>query len=80
VAADFAGTNFYGWGTSWDGTTLERIGPSIGALHVDGSGGAEIDGVARATAPGDPARYTHVDVDIILAGACNYHILVIPPA
>jgi hypothetical protein len=70
---------FYGWGTSWDGSTLTSV-QNDGNLHVDGDGTVDIDGVARAVAPGTSSGYAHVDVNIISASACNYHALVIPPS
>jgi hypothetical protein len=70
---------FYGWGTSWDGSTLTSV-QNDGNLHVYGTGTADIDGVARAVAPGTSSGYAHVDVNIISATACNYHALVIPPS
>ena len=74
-----ASDTFYGWGTSWDGSTLTRV-QNAGNLHVLAAGTADIDGVARATAPGKTSGYAHVDVNIISASACNYHALVIPPS
>jgi hypothetical protein len=74
-----AGDTFYGWGTAWDGSTLTRV-QNAGNLHVLAAGTADIDGVARATAPGQTSGYAHVDVNIISASACNYHALVIPPS
>jgi hypothetical protein len=37
---------FYGWGTSWNGSTLTSV-QNDGNLHVYGTGTADIDGVAR---------------------------------
>src|SRR3954467_13301635 len=76
---------FHAWGTRWTGAALERapvqqIDPYPGSIRVDGSGTAELDVVAGATAAGAAVRYTRIDMSGIVGTKCNYHALVIPPS
>jgi hypothetical protein len=86
VGATDTAHSFYGWGTrSSDGGPPAPAGVASPAgvpafMYVIGGNRVEQDVVAHSTAPGDPVKWTRVDVLGIMGSMCNYHALIIPPS
>jgi hypothetical protein len=72
-----ADPGFYGWGTSSNGSALQRRVAVSGAITVEGVGVADLDVVAQASASN--GKYTAVDLNGIAVTGCNYHALIVPP-
>jgi hypothetical protein len=77
---------FHGWGTTWNGATIQRAaivlnGPQSDGMEILGSGSAEIDVVVKAPGTGVTPGYTRIDLKGINGpGVCNYRAVVIPPS
>jgi hypothetical protein len=85
TAVDVA-QSFYAWGTdSIDGGSPTEVhlssAPQV-PQYIDVIAGnrAELDIVARATAPGAAVKWTRIDLLGIKGNSCNYHALIIPPS
>jgi hypothetical protein len=77
---------FYGWGTGWDGTSLQHaiLGRTSAGfpneLGINGQNNADLDVTVRSTAAGQAVGYWRVSANVLVGSKCNYHVLVIPPS
>jgi hypothetical protein len=78
--------SMYGWGTQDTNGTLspatsETSNGELVKFHAtSGNNSAQLDVVAFSVAPGETENYTRYSLDVLSAGACNVHGLVIPPS
>jgi hypothetical protein len=78
--------SMYGWGTQVTNGTLSPAvaesssGETVRFHAVSGNNSAQLDVVAFSVAPGETKNYTRYSLDVLSAGQCNVHGLVIPPS